>query len=256
MPKKLPALALFILSVSPFLGCGKGTPVAPNSANLTLSANPAQVGLGDISVLTITATRTTGNPVNPGTEILLTTTLGEVPTIVTTDERGLAIAHLTAGQKAGTATVTAASGAATAASTTVEVGEQIGNLSLTSKPVLLSFTGGSARLNLFVLDKDGAALPGATVLFSASCRQIGLERSTAWYFRLWSSRGYPTCFKYTGSRGSWWTLLPSRLVSVWLMLRVKRLWSFRWRRCRPLRETSGLWTRELCKASWLTVSLR
>ncbi len=152
--------------------CGKGTPVAPSSAVLTLSANPIEIGYGEMAVLSLSALRSTGNPVNPGTEIVLTTTLGSVPNIVTTDERGLATAHLTAGQTAGTATITAASGGATAVTITVEIGETVGSLNLTGKPTRFKFTGGRSELRLFVLDRDGQPLSGASVFFSSTAGRL------------------------------------------------------------------------------------
>lgn len=183
MPRNtLALLALAILGLCA-LGCGEGTPIAPSSAVLTLSANPSEIPLDGISVLSISAVRSTGVPVNPGTEIVLTTTLGSVPTIVTTDDRGLAIAHLTGGRQSGSATVTAASGGASAVTTTVEIGDNPTSLNLTANPTRFSFTGGRVRLSLAVLDADGQPLPGVSVLFSASAGQLesggSLKRTNA-----------------------------------------------------------------------------
>jgi hypothetical protein len=183
MPRNTKALLALALVGLVALGCGEGTPIAPSSAILTISANPSEVALDGISVLSISAVRTTGVPVNPGTEIVLTTTLGSVPRIVTTDDRGLALAHLTAGRQSGTATITAASGGASAVTATVEIGDSPTSLNLTANPTRFSFSGGRVRLTLAVLDADGEPLSGVSVLFSSSAGRLdsggSLKRTNA-----------------------------------------------------------------------------
>ncbi|MBZ0114298.1 MAG: hypothetical protein K8J08_17685 [Thermoanaerobaculia bacterium] len=172
MPRNTPALLALAMLGLVALSCGEGTPIAPSSAVLTISANPTEIGLDGISVLSISAVRSTGVPVNPGTEIVLTTTLGSVPTIVTTDDRGLALAHLAGGRQSGSATITAASGGATAVTTTVEIGDNPTSLNLTANPTRFSFSGGRVRLSLAVLGADGQPLPGVSVLFSSTAGRL------------------------------------------------------------------------------------
>ncbi|MCP3910047.1 MAG: hypothetical protein GY713_03740, partial [Actinomycetia bacterium] len=91
------------------------TQVTVARASLQVSANPSTVRPGSTSTVTIIATiGSSGQPVAAGTEILLTTTLGEVPDLVTTDGRGIAKATFDAQHTLGTARVTARLGAAAA----------------------------------------------------------------------------------------------------------------------------------------------
>lgn len=133
---------------------------------LTLSANPARVDVGEQSTLTITAQRENGQPVNPGTEIFLTTDLGLVPGVVETDQRGRAEAILEAGNRAGTATVVAVSGSATVEATVEIVDEALAALHLTAEPTSLPSTGGTVTLRALARNDDGQAMPGVPVTFS------------------------------------------------------------------------------------------
>ncbi len=97
------------------------TEAAIMRAQLDVSANPPTIRPGRSSTVTIVATyESTGQPVAAGTEILMTTTRGSIPEIVTTDGRGVARASFQAPLTTGTARVTARLGAATA-SVTIQI---------------------------------------------------------------------------------------------------------------------------------------
>jgi uncharacterized membrane protein len=156
-------LALGLFAVS----CDKGTPVAPRGAVLSVSASPLEIGVGGTSTITVVAHRGNGVPVNRGTEIRLGTTLGSLPEIVTTDERGIARAVLQAGDRAGTARVTAASGAVEASPVEVRIGFRAATVVLQAVPGTVGRSGGTVALTATVLDEQGRALEGAVVNFRA-----------------------------------------------------------------------------------------
>ncbi len=109
------ALAAGLLAAA-LAGCDD-PPVAPTSATLRLAANPATIGVQGTSTITATLTRMGGRPVDQGTEVLLTTSLGTLPPVIRTDNRGLATATFLAAGQEGTATVNASSGGSTAMTT-------------------------------------------------------------------------------------------------------------------------------------------
>jgi Invasin, domain 3 len=115
---------LLVLSLLPAVGCDKATPVAPNGTILTISANPSKVGLNGRSTITVVGRKPDGNPLNPGTEIRLTTDKGTIDPIVTVEEGGRATATFRADGRSGVAKITAMTGGGmTMATTDVQVGE-------------------------------------------------------------------------------------------------------------------------------------
>lgn len=155
---------LFILSLLPVVGCDKATPVAPDGAILTISANPSQVALNGRSTITVVGRKPDGNPLNPGTEIRLTAARGTIDSIITTDSQGRATATFRADGRAGEVMITAATGGDTMAETTVQVG-----LSDTDRPdVLVSVTpstvaiGGSAEITVIARNADGSDVAQGT----------------------------------------------------------------------------------------------
>ena len=84
------AIGLGLLVVA---ACSEGTPVAPQGAILRVSAFPTRISKQGVSTITVSAYRSTGNPVNPGTEVRLSSTLGRVDPVVYTNDSGQAIGH-------------------------------------------------------------------------------------------------------------------------------------------------------------------
>jgi PKD repeat protein len=156
----LPLVVLFGLS------CDKGTPVAPSGASLSISVSPDRITARGTAEITVVAMRSNGNPVNPGTEVRLTTNLGAVPAVVTTDSAGVAKATLQGDGRVGTAKVTAASGSAEAVTAEVKVGSFPVSMSLQATPSTVPEIGGAVELLVLVRDDQGQPLPEASVNFS------------------------------------------------------------------------------------------
>ncbi len=93
-------------------GATATTTVTIAAARLEVSANPRSVRINQPSTVRVIATLS-GQPVAAGTEILMTTNLGAIPEVITTDGRGIAAATFQS-QTTGTATVTAHLGSARA----------------------------------------------------------------------------------------------------------------------------------------------
>ncbi len=159
-------VCLFLLVV-PLLtaGCDKASPVAPVGAVLTISANPAQIAPLGSSNITIVARKETGTPVNPGTEIILSATLGNIEPSVRTDELGVARATLVGDGRLGIATVQALSGAAVEVAVDVQVGSFAASITLQATPTVVTELGSDITLLSLVRDDSGQLLPDAAVNF-------------------------------------------------------------------------------------------
>jgi len=156
---RVAAALLLLVSLLPAVGCDKATPVAPNGAILTISANPSQVGLNGRSTITVIGRKPDGQPLNPGTEIRLSVDKGTIdPTVVGVDDHGEATATFRANGVPGTAKVTAMTGGGmTMVSTDIQVG-----VPDTAKPtVLVSVTPstlaleGTATVTVIARNADG-----------------------------------------------------------------------------------------------------
>lgn len=115
--------SLHFISIIALLAClACNSPVAPSETILVVTANPKSIGLSGSSTITVTARHPSGVPARRGTEILLTSTLGAIDTMVRTDDDGVARATLRAEGRAGTAIITASSGSAMSKTVDVTVG--------------------------------------------------------------------------------------------------------------------------------------
>ena len=160
-------LACLLVPLAP--ACDRPIPVAPEGSTLTITANPSKIQITGSSSITILARKLDGTPVNGGTEITLSTNLGEIPELVETNSSGVALATLTGDGRVGTATVQAFSGAAGEAMIDVQIGALAEFIELIATPPVVSRDGGSVDLRAQAFD-DGAPLPGAFISFSS---QIG-----------------------------------------------------------------------------------
>ncbi len=126
------------------LGCDSTNPVAPTGSVLTIVANPTQISLNGTSAIVVTGFRPDGNPLNPGTTINLSTTLGvlDVSTIQVAD--GRAVTTLRPDGRRGMATITATLPTAEAMAT---VDVQIGDTDETKPTLTISANPTSIGLN-------------------------------------------------------------------------------------------------------------
>ncbi len=156
-------LALLIVPLAP--GCDRPTPVAPEGATLTITANPAKIALDGSSSITILARKLDGTPVNDGTEISLSTNLGTIEELVRTDPGGVARATLTGDGRVGTATVQAFSGAAGEATIDVTIGGLAAFLEISANPLQIPRDGGTTNLLAQAFDIDNTPLVGTFIKF-------------------------------------------------------------------------------------------
>jgi len=156
------------------IACQEGTPVSPPGTILRMSAQPTRITKTGASQISMQALRSNGNPVNPGTELRLSTTLGTVDAVTYTDKDGVAGATLRGDGRIGTATVTAYSGAIDPVTVDVAIGSLAASVRLQVTPSGIPESGGVLDLLALVRDEEGQPLPDANVNFTS---EIGLLAS-------------------------------------------------------------------------------
>jgi hypothetical protein len=168
------SLVLAFVASLLWLACDEGTPVSPVGSVLRVSAQPTRIGATGTSTVTINAFRSNGNPVNPGTEIRLSTTIGTIDEVVHTDRDGVAKATLRGDGRVGTATVTAFSGLVDPVTTEVAIGSLASSVRLQVTPSSIPESGGTLDLLALVRDDQGQPLPDASVNFGT---EVGILAS-------------------------------------------------------------------------------
>jgi hypothetical protein len=179
--KRLAGLPLLLCLLAPALGCDKATPVAPTGTTLTVSANPTKISLTGTSTITIVGRKPDGNPLNPGTEIRLTTDRGTVsPSVVQVDGSGQATAILRGDGRSGAAKVTAAT-----ADATVDITIQIGETTETKPSLIVSVNpsvipvDGTSTITVIGRNADGSSVgAGHQVIVTSSLGTVSPARPT------------------------------------------------------------------------------
>ncbi len=165
-------ILLFALGGCALLAWDSANPVAPTGSVLSISANPTQINLsGGSSQITVTGFKPDGNPLNPGTQVLISTDIGnlfdatsgggQVSTIEVTSG-GQALAFLRGDGRAGPATVTAtlATSAEATATATVQIGVPVTDqptLTLSASPAVINLSETSS-ISALARASDGTSL--------------------------------------------------------------------------------------------------
>ena len=146
--------------------CNKAPLFAPTESIITLTASRlASAGNGDTELIA-TVIEQSGTPVQNGTTVIFTTTLGTIEPREARTKGGTATAILRAGAQSGTATVSAFSGSTRADDLTIEIAvTQTVILSVT--PGSLPSSGGVVQLIAVVHDANGNPLQEIPVVFTA-----------------------------------------------------------------------------------------
>lgn len=153
-----------ILLIGPMLlvvgtACDSANPVAPPGTSLTVVASPSQISLTGTSTITVRGFKPDGNPLNPGTVVIVTTDLGTlVATNLQAGSDGTATTTLVADGRPGTATITVVvtTGGDATASTTVQVGqtaESRPTLVMTASPTTIN-VGGESIISILGRNAD------------------------------------------------------------------------------------------------------
>ena len=165
--------------------CNRVPLTAPSGTSITLiaSTNTLPVnGSTDVTAVLIeggqstnggnnggtTVTPGVGTPVQNGTHVIFTTTLGRMEPADAQTNAGKAVAKLIADGRSGTATITAISGAASKTMTVAIGAAGASRIAVTANPQALPASGGTATIKASVQDAQGNGLLGVPVSFSTT----------------------------------------------------------------------------------------
>ncbi|HYN19510.1 MAG TPA: PKD domain-containing protein [Thermoanaerobaculia bacterium] len=182
---------LSLVLLLPSIGCDKATPVAPGGSILAISASPLRIGLRGSSTITILGRKPDGQPLNQGTEVRLTATLGSIDSIVTMDRNGEARATFRSDGRQGNAKITATTGSGSGGTSTgtgtdgtgstsgplqatveVQVGDTAKSIVLQPTPTTIPEIGGTIQLLATVRDASGQPLPNQGVNFTTDVGRL------------------------------------------------------------------------------------
>ncbi len=175
------------------LACDSASPVAPTGTVLSVNANPTQIGLnGGSSTITVTGFKPDGNPLNPGTQILVSTDRGNLFDAATGGNQvstleiggnGQTRAYLRGDGRAGNAMVTATltTGGEASATATVQIGqtaEEQPTLTLSASPSVINLDQTSI-ISALARNSDGTSMgAGQQVRLRTSLGTLDAETLT------------------------------------------------------------------------------
>lgn len=145
-----------------------------------VSVTPSTLVVGNQAEVTVIARNSDGSQVAQGTQVTLTTTLGTIsPARTTIGRDGTARATLNAGDREGTATVTAVVGASDPETATVEIILDLATgLTVTAQPSSIqASTGGTIIVTALVINSRGEPIEGAVVTFSSEIGEFEDNRA-------------------------------------------------------------------------------
>lgn len=172
-PTAAAAVAVCLAALSA-ASCDKMPLAAPTDSTITLFANSTTVGLNGSVDITATIVESGGTPVQNGTVVTFTTTLGTIEPNEARTNSGRATVKLLAGTRSGTAEVRAFSGGtSTADALKVTVGAAAAaKVELLANPSALSAAGGVVQLTAIVNDASGNRLSGIPVSFTTDAGML------------------------------------------------------------------------------------
>ena len=161
--------------------CDKAQLLAPTKSTITLSAPTRVLPSNGTTPITAAVMEQAGTPVQNGTTVRFTTTLGRVDPVEVQTTNGLAITTFFAGPNSGVAEIRANSGAATGgegASATNVVSITIGaaavnTVTVRANPSSIGPNGGTVELIATVVGENGQPLEGLVVSFNTDQGSLG-----------------------------------------------------------------------------------
>ena len=161
------------------VACDKVPLTAPTESTILLFANGSSVPLTGGVDLIATVTEKPGTPVQNGTLVTFTTTLGRIEPSEARTNNGRVTVRLTADGRSGTAKVTAISGGAKNGELEIPIGgAATDNLVLRAEPSSVGQFGGTVQLIASVRDASGNGLLGIPVTFASTAGTLSASTVT------------------------------------------------------------------------------
>jgi PKD domain/Bacterial Ig-like domain (group 1) len=163
------AVATALAAVVAAAGCDKVPLLAPTNSSIRLVASITVVPTNAAVQLTAVVIESSGTPVQNGTLVTFTSSLGSIEPANALTDNGQVTVTFNSGSQSGTATISAFSGGAQAEAVEILVGAAAaGAVSIRANPAIVPSTGGTTELVATVVDTGGNPLRGAPVTFSTT----------------------------------------------------------------------------------------
>jgi PKD repeat protein len=151
------------------VGCDKAPLTAPTDSAVTLFTNNSVVALNGSVEITANVTEPGGIPVQNGTQVVFTTTLGFLDPAEARTSGGRATVRLNAGPASGLAQVRAFSGGAQAEALEIRVGAAAATqVTVSATPSAVGANGGTVEILAVATGENNQRLPGVPVNFGTS----------------------------------------------------------------------------------------
>jgi adhesin/invasin len=154
--------------------CSKVPLTSPTGSTITMTTDRNVLPLNGQAILRAVVIESSGTPVQNGTVVTFSPTLGSVDPIEAKTVNGIATATFNAGGVSGKSSINAFSGGTkTTAATEITIGSAAAkSIAITATPSSVSQSGGTVTISALVLDESGNPLPGVNVTFSADAGQL------------------------------------------------------------------------------------
>lgn len=166
-------------------GCDKVPLLAPSQSTITVSTDNNIVQANGTAEIRATVLEGSGTPVQNGTTVTFSTTLGTLSPPEARTINGVATVQFVANGQSGEADIRATSGAAKpadAANPGVKIkvgGAATGRIQVTASPSSVPASGGSTIITATVLDTNGNPLTGVAVGFSTDAGTLSSSFATS-----------------------------------------------------------------------------
>ena len=178
------ACALLAMTAAAVGACDKVPLMAPTNSTITVSAPTQVLAAGGSAEITAFVLEGGGTPVQNGTTLRFSSTLGRVEPVEAQTRNGLAVTTFFAEDSSGIAEIRATSGSAGGGADNtnavqVTVGAAaVNTVSLRASPGSVGPSGGTVELIATVIGADGQLLPGVAVIFSADQGSLSAQSVT------------------------------------------------------------------------------
>lgn len=172
-PRRVAVFTFIGVLAALVIACDRVPLTAPTESTITLAAGNLVVPVNGSTDIIASVTEKPGTPVQNGTVVTFTTTVGSIEPREARTQGGKVTVRLVAGGQSGTARVGAFSGSAKAEEIEIRIGGAAAEtLNLIVSPATLASSGGSADVIATVSDASGNRLSGVPVTFTTSAGTV------------------------------------------------------------------------------------
>ena len=184
MVTKRPLLGVTLAVAFAAAACDRAQLVAPTQSSITVTAATKLLPSNGDTEITASVIEQAGTPVQNGTTVRFTATLGRIDPVEAQTRNGVATTRFFANNTSGIAVITATSGAASGGESTanrveITVGAAaVSAVTLRANPGSIGPQGGSTELIATVVGENGQPLPGIVVTFNADQGSLSAAAGT------------------------------------------------------------------------------